>query len=235
MAEVNNANVASNGNVDYSAQSKLPQIPAELQGKDLKVQGQVDKQSLKKKLTDFLISDKIDSVGNYLYNCVFRPGIRNLLWQIGSGALSMFLLGGMNVQAPNMGGGYVPGVGWQGARRDPYPYQNQYGYMNPQPYNGYGYAQPQPGPYQPQPNTPSVNDISYGSKDEAWLVLDRLGQELRRYGKVKVADVYTYSGLTGLESNWVQQTTGWTNLATAQPIMRTDGRWMIQFPPVQMI
>ena len=216
---------------------RLPQVPTEFQGKDTKIKGTKDKPTLKNKVMSFLSSDRIDSIGSYLYNYVLKPGFIYLLWQVGTNALSMTLLGGNNQAQPNMGGGgFIPGYGYQPARRDPVPYQSYGSWQAQQP--GYGYAQPQsqpsvisnmPGQYL------NLNDISFTSRDDAWMVLDRMGNELRRYGRVRVADFYNAAGITGQEGNWTLTSTGWTNLATAQPKMRTDGRWIIEFPPTQVI
>ena len=220
--------------------SNLPQVPEEFHGKDKKVTGQKDKKTIKQKVANFIASDKLDTIGSYLCNYVLKPGIIGLLWQLGSQALSMSLFGGNNVQNPNMvGGNYIPGYGYQPVRRDPIPYQNYGMWQNQQPgYGGYGYAQPQtqPGVVPAGPNQYlNLNDISFDTRDDCWLVLDRMGNELRRYGKVRVADFYNAAGITGQEGNWTLQGRGWTNLATAQPKMRTDGRWIIDFPPVQML
>jgi hypothetical protein len=77
--------------------------------------------------------------------------------------------------------------------------------------------------------------ISFDTKDDAWLILDRMQREIARYKRVRVADFYNYAGITGQEGNWTLSSTGWYNLQDAHPVMRTDGRWIIDFPPVQSI
>ena len=223
-------------NPSYGNNPNLPPVPPEFQNKNMQVHGQMDKPTLKRRVMDFLMSDKLDSMGNYLFYCVFGPSMKNLLWQLGAGALSMTLFGSGPAGAPGGmtgGGSYVPGYGWQPARRDPYPYQNQYnGWTQPQQNYGYGYAQPQPAPMPQQ--QPGLNDISFNTRDDAWLVLDRLGREIGRYGKVRVADFYAAAGFTAPD-NWALQGAGWTSLANVQPTMRTDGRWVIPFPQPVMV
>ncbi len=193
---------------------------------------QVDKPTIGKKMVNFLFSDKIDSVANYLTYYILGPSLKDLVFKMATGGLQMVLFGGQNNSQP-------PYQGYNG-------YYNNYNYNNngylqarrDQPYNGYqgsgfGYAQPQPGIY--NPSRISLNDISFDSKDDAWTVLDRMSREIGRYGKVRVADFYTFAGITGQEDNWTLQANGWYDLNAAHPLMRTDGRWIIEFPPVQTI
>jgi len=194
-----------------------PQEPAT---KVIKGSAKVEKPKLGKKVVDFLFSDKIDSIANYLAYYILGPSLKNLIFQMGSGALQMALFGGQ-------GGNNMPPMGYNGnfngARRDPTPYERMTQYQN------YGYAQPQPAIIGQRV---SLNDISFDTKDDAWLVLDRMNREIGRYGKVRVADFYTYAGITGQEGNWTLQGNGWYSLNGVSPMMRTDGRWVIDFPPV---
>lgn len=189
--------------------------------KVIKGTAKIEKHGPGRKVIDFLFSDKIDSVANYLAYYILGPSLKDLIFKMGTGALQMVLFGGNTNQAS---GNYIPGYGYQPARRDaPTPYNMM---SNP------GYAQPQPGIYQQRLG---LYDISFDSKDDAWLVLDRMNRDIQRYQKVRVADFYTFAGITGQESNWTLQGTGWYSLGDAHPIMRTDGRWVIDFPPVQSL
>lgn len=192
----------------------------EAKTKVIKGSAKVDKPKLSKKVIGFLFSDKLDSIGTYLAQCIIGPSIKQLIYNMTTGALQMALFNGG--AAPQSSGVYIPGYGYQNARRDP-----------PTPYNTMsnpGYAQPQPGLYGPRV---TLNDISFDSRDDAYLVLDRMARELNRYGKVRVADFYTFAGITGQEGNWTLQANGWYSLADAHPMLRTDNRWIIEFPPVQ--
>ena len=183
----------------------------------------IDKPKLGKRVINFLFSDKIDSVSNYLAYYILGPSLKELVFKMITGGAQMALFGGQNqMQPPYPGyGGYTNG--YMQARRDPVPYNQM---SNP------GYAQPQPGLYQPHVG---LNDISFDTKDDAYVVLDRMNREIGRYGKVRVADFYIFAGITGQENNWTLQGNGWYDLNTAHPMMRTDGRWIIDFPPVQSI
>lgn len=186
----------------------------------------VDKPRFSKKVINFLFSDKIDSIGNYLITSILGPDLKNLVFRMVTGGVQMALFGGNTVSGYPGPSPYVPGYnGYQNARRDPIPYNT----MGAPGYQ-YGYAQPQPTVMTPRID---ISNISFDTKDDAWRVLDRMGHELRRYGKVRVADFYTFAGVTGQDGNWVIQGTGWYDLNGANPVMRTDGRWIIQFPPIQ--
>lgn len=192
--------------------------------KVIKGEAQIDKPSLSKKIVSFLVSDKIDSIGDYLANYILGPGLKKLAYDICNNALQMFLLGGQASNQPNQNywsNGW--NNGYNSARRDPY-YYNQQSYP--------GYAQPQPGLITPKFG---LNDISFATKDDAYLVLDRMNVDIGRYGKVRVADFYTYAGITGQEGNWTLQGNGWYDLNQAHPMQRTDLRWIIDFPPVQTL
>lgn len=195
----------------------------EAKEKVIKGSAKVEKKKFSKKIIDFLFSDKIDSMGNYLAYSILGPSLKNLIFQLGNGMLSMALFGGGSI-APGGSGTYIPGYGYQTARREPVPYSNM---ANP------NYAQPQVMGYAPQ--RVGMNDISFDSRDDCYLVLDRMNREIARYGKVRVADFYTFAGITGQEGNWTLQANGWYNLNDAHPMMRIDGRWIIEFPPVQPI
>lgn len=197
----------------------------EIKGPVVKGSVHVDKPKFSKKVINFLFSDKIDSIGNYLVTSILGPDLKNLVFRMVTGGIQMALFGGNTVGygAPSP---YVPGYnGYQTARRDPVPYNT----MGAPGYQ-YGYAQPQPTVMTPRID---ISTISFDTKDDAWRVLDRMGHELRRYGKVRTADFYTFAGVTGQEGNWAIHGTGWYDLTGAMPMQRTDGRWIIQFPPIQ--
>ena len=151
--------------------------------KVIKGTAKVEKRKFGRKMIDFLFSDKLDSVANYLTYYILGPSLKDLVFKMGTGALQMALFGG---NTANTGGNYVPGYGYQPVRRDNYMPYNMMG--NPT------YAQPQPGLYQQRV---SLNDISFDTRDDAQLVLDRMCREINRYGKVRVADFYTFAGITG--------------------------------------
>jgi hypothetical protein len=196
--------------------------PEEPKDKVIKGTAKLEKKSAGKKVIDFLFSDKLDAIGNYLGYYILGPSLKELIFKLVTGATQMALFGGNAAVTNNTNSNYIPGYGYQPGRRDPLTYNNA---SNP------GYAQPIG--YQQQ--RVALGDISFDTKDDAWLVLDRMGREIQRYGKVRVADYYNFAGVTGQESNWALQSSGWYMLGDAHPMMRTDGRWVIEFPPVQSL
>ena len=210
---------------DNNTTNNYQAIGTEENGRVTKGLVTIEKQTPSKKIINFLFSDRLDSVGTYLMQCILRPNLKDLMFKIGMGALQMFIYNG-NVNDPNNGGNYIPGYGYQPARRDPGMY-NSYS-MQP----NYAYAQPQPGYYRPNMG---INDVVFQTRDDVLLVLDRMRNEIQRYQRVRMADFYTFAGITGQESNWVLQNTGWRNIDAAHPIMRTDGRWGVEFPPPQQL
>lgn len=228
MAEQNNTPVQ--GQVGQPQQTNYNDLSSEPKSKVIKGKAKQEK-NIAKKVVGFLFSDKIDSVANYLTWYVLGPSLRDLIFKLGTGALQMALYGGQGGAGVPPMGGYGYGAGYSSnARRDPVPYNTMYGY----PQAGYGYAQPQVQPAVYQQRI-TLNDISFDSRDDALLVIDRMQEEIRKYQKVRAADFYTFAGITGQESNWTLQSNGWYDLSQAKPLMRTDGRWMIDFPPPVMI
>ena len=210
----------ANEPINYNTQEAATKV--------IKGAAKVDKPPLGKRIVKFLFSDKLDAVGNYLAYYILGPSLKDLVFKLGNGALQMALYGGQGGYGGiGMGAGnYIPGYGYQPVRRDPVPYNNMYQNAPPPP----GYANPAPGPVNYGGHV-GLTDISFDTRDDAYLVLDRMNRELQRYRRVRVADFYTYAGITGQEGNWTLQSTGWTDLTAARPVMRTDGRWMIEFPP----
>lgn len=194
-------------------------IPEEPKEKVVKGSVKVEKKKIGKRVVDFLFSNRLDDMGSYLMQTYVRPGIGNLFYSLICGAAGVMFGRGGSVPPPS--GYYQPGYGYQPGRRDPYQYNTV---------SNQAYAQPQSVAYSQRV---SMNDVSFDTKDDAYLVLDRMAREITRYGKVRVADFYIFSGVTGQEGNWALQANGWYTLGDAHPILRTDGRWIIDFPPVQ--
>lgn len=196
----------------------------EAKTKVIKGTARIEKKSMSKKIVDFLFTDRIDSIFSYIGQFIVVPTLKKLLFDSIVNGANIAINGQSSVMTPQYqqsSGTYIPGYGYQSLQRPQVPYNTM---ANPT------YAQPAPG-YFPQRVT--LNDISFDSKDDAYLTLDRMARDIARYGKVRVADFYTYAGITGQEDNWTLQSCGWYNLGAARPLMRMDGRWCIDFPPVQ--
>lgn len=220
-------------NTNYSApksQTVASGNNAPADGKSIKGSVKVDKPTLKQRVTGFLFSDKIDSIASYLTSYILGPSLKDLIFKMGLGALQMTLYGGTNGMAsPNNTGSYIP------VRRDPVPYDTMSQQMTPY---GYGYPYGTQSPVRPPMMAGqfgNTNSVSFDSKDAANVVLDRMKNVLALYGRVRVADFYDSAEITGYESNWTLQGNGWYDLSAAQPVLRTDGRWMLSLPPVRQL
>lgn len=212
-------------NTNYGQISAQIETPPEVK-KAIAGSAVYEKPTFIKKLTDFLFSDKLDNVSLYLTKAILGPSLKELIFKMGVGALQMTLFDGQGGNMSNMGGGsYVPGYGYRPAiNTSQMPYNML---SNP------GYAQPMNGnvPIQ-QGVRVNVRDISFQSRDDVYVVIDRMNNIIRQYGKVKVADFYNLSGITGQEDNWTLQNCGWYNLMDAKPVACMNGRFIIDFPPV---
>jgi len=68
--------------------------------------------------------------------------------------------------------------------------------------------------------------------EDARNTLDRLHDDLRNYGKAKLADLYEYGEIPG--SEYVNQDWGWRELKNVQ-LYQSGGGWMLSFPPLVQI
>ena len=186
---------------------------ANLEPNRLKGQFKVEKKSLSKRLINFLFSDKIDSIGNYLIYDILGPTLRDLLYKSVVGAAGMTIYGSVRDTGNAMERKYA------GARQDysamSRPGPNQF-YAQTQATPQYGYG---------------IYDISFNTKDDALYQLDRLQVLIAKYGKVRVKDFYTDVGYTPPPGNWALDGAGWYNLDNVTAVPTSNGRWIIDFPP----
>ena len=70
------------------------------------------------------------------------------------------------------------------------------------------------------------SEIELESRDEAYLVIDRLGDIIEEYGLATVADLYDLCGITTeyTDENW-----GWTS-ARYMSVIRSRRGYMLQLP-----
>lgn len=222
--ETNNQNATN-----YNAASGNPSgVPNQSNQPSIKSYVKVEKPTLKKKVLGFLFSDKIDSIGSYLTNYILGPSLKELGFRMITGAAQMALFGNGTVQPPT-NNGLVPGWG---------NVQNRSNIINYA-----AFSQPQPTYVQsPIIPTPSMslgfggtNEVTFATKDVANVVLDRMRNVLATYGKCKVADFYRSAEISPPANNWTLESNGWYDLSTAQPMMTTDGRWILSLPQVRQL
>lgn len=183
-----------------------------------------EKKTLGKKIVDSLFSDKIDSMFSYISSNILWPGLKQLMYDLGNNALRIIFLGNAaGTTSSGTTGTFIPGQGWQpsNVRREPFAYNN---ISNP------GYAQPQI--FTPPSGT---DNVIIQTRDGANLILDRLRNCMNTYHVVHLADFYRAAEVTGQESNFALQASGWYDISGAQIYPTTDGRWIIKMPPLQRV
>lgn len=193
----------------------------EMEENRLKGQIKVEKKSFTRKIIDFLFSDKIDSIGNYLTYEVVRPTIIDLIYKsiVGAAGMALYNSAAQRNQNPLQ-------QRYSGAQRNYTPY-DQMAYQAP-PGQFYANVQAAPGYYG---QGLGLNDISFNTKDDALYQIGRLKDMITRYGKVRVSDYYLDVGYTPPPSDWAVQGAGWYSIEGAKPVPTTNGRWIINFPP----
>lgn len=185
---------------------------ANLEPNRLKGNFKVEKKTLSKRLINFLFSDKIDNIGNYLIYDILGPTLRDLLYKSVVGAAGMTIYGSVRDTGNAMERKYA------GARRDYSAMArqdpDQY-FAPPQPRSQYGYG---------------IYEISFDTKDDALYRLDRLQALIAKHGKVRVKDFYDDIGYSP-KGNWAIEGIGWYNLDNVTAVPTSTGRWIIDFPP----
>ena len=195
---------------DYN---KKPEAPLFEENK-YKGKFKIEKKPLMKRIVDFLFSDKIDSIGNYITYDVLGPAIRDLIYKSIIGAAGMAVYGSVRDTAN--------------------PLERKYG-SAPRDYSALSRA-PQ-GQFYSNPSVPvggqynvGLYDITHDSKDIAEYYLDRLKVRIATYGKARVKDFYEDVGYTPPSSNWAVEGLGWYNLDDVHCVPTSNGRWLIDFP-----
>lgn len=160
-----------------------------------------------KQATLFVVSD------------VVLPGLRNLLFDMGTEGLKKLLFGDA---APR---------GRQGTRGPVIDYRSRFQttirpydtrYESQSPINAYSRV---------RQNRHEINDVIVGTREEAETVIERLITVLDQYDVVSLAALYE---LLGLETSYIDNKWGWTNLASAQVRQIRQG-YLLELPPLEEI
>lgn len=170
------------------------------------------KKSLSKRVIDALFDQKVDEAIDYAKQNVIKPGIRRLIFDAFMGSLSMIFFG----DARGYYGGGQGGRTGGGARGYDRIYDSR---------DRRGESR--------RRSSLEVSDILFETREDAERVLDRLYSDLERYGKVRVADLYSAAGVTG-NSLWTDSNYGWFNLDRAMPYPTAEG-WMLDLPPCESL
>ena len=192
----------------YPANSKTQKLETKRERLDKVANGKVQKRSLTKRFRDSFIANDGRSVGEYVFWDILVPSAKELLNELGRGALEMFLFGEKRGSRTRRDGGtsYV-----------------SYGSL----YRG-GEAR--------EPRRPEMSrgararhdfdEIVMDTRGQAEAVLSSLVDLVMDYGQATVADLYD---LAGLESNYTDDKYGWTDLKDAS-VHRTRGGYILNLP-----
>ena len=191
----------------------------------IKGMSRIEKPTIKKRVVDLLFSDKIESLGTYIFHTYIGPGLLSIGYNAIVGAAGAIFQGrSTNLGAPaQSSGSYVPGLGWQ-----PSGAQNPYQYNRP--YNP-GYSNIQSA----YPASVAYYDITFQTEDAARIAISRMQEVMSKYQKVRIADFYDAAEVSKDGSNWTLNANGWRSLANVYPVLLPNGRWKIEMPPVQQL
>lgn len=170
----------------------------------------IKKKTFGRKVLDMFLSEKIDDVGDYITHNVVGPGIKSLLYDMVNSAISMMFWGDPNVRRNNRNGssGSRANDIWNASNR------NREGSRSTRP--AYDY-----------------DDFIFESREDAERVLDRLYDQLDRYNKVRVADLYEAVGKSP-EGNYTVNYYGWYSLRGAGTYPTSEG-WALDLPKCESL
>lgn len=170
------------------------------------------KKTLSKRIVDALFDEKIDEAIDYAKNNVIKPGMYRLIFDAIMGSLSMIFFNdaryGYSFREPGTGGRTG------GSRYSRVFDERRDGRSG-------------------RRSTLEVDDILFETRDDAERVLNRLYSDLERYGRVRVADLYSAAGVSG-NSMWTDNNYGWFNLDRAAPYPTAEG-WALDMPPCESL
>lgn len=190
-----------------------PNLPSNSKHTERKKLEQVTTTTVTKKKSNFgtkaisaFVGEDIHNVGEYLLYDVTIPAIKNTLSDLVSQGIERLLFGESSPRSCNTSGGSRvsygsysrPGLA-PGNRRDASPRTRRYH---------------------------DFSEIELESRDEAYLVIDRLGDLIEEYGLATVADLYDLCGITTeyTDENW-----GWTS-SRNMSVIRSRHGYMLQLP-----
>lgn len=195
------------------------QQPEEPKAGTLKGKAEVKKKKASQKVIDFLFSNRLEDMGTFLVQTILGPGLRNLFYNVGVGALGVMF---------RQNGGYYPN---NTNNSQPYwtPPQTNYSGLSTQAY----WNQQRPVTIAQGPYVNDYKSVIFTYRDDALTVIDRLANQINKYGRVTVRGFYDAAEVSPPLNNWAIDGTGWHTVQGAHPVMTSDGRWIIEMPPVQ--
>lgn len=172
---------------------------------------QTKKKPWYKRAADTFMAEDANSIGSFIIRDIVVPTIRDTIYDIITGGLSMAMYGSTKARSKNRpsgvgGGSYVS-------------------------YGSYSTQQQQKAQPMRQADRINVDDLIFGMADEAHQVIDALCDRLERYGTVTVQDLYD---LIGISAPRTAMYWGWNDLSEARVRKIRDG-WLIELPRPQAL
>ena len=170
---------------------------------------QTKKKPWYKRAADTFIAEDADSIGSFIVRDIVVPTIRDTIYDIITGGLSMAMYGSTKARSgrksgtPN-GGSYIS-------------------------YGSYSSSTSTNQRPQVRPDRISVDDLIFGMADEAHQVIDAMCDRLEIYGTVTVQDLYD---LIGISAPRTAMYSGWTDLSQARVRKIREG-WLVELPKAQ--
>ena len=166
------------------------------------------KQGIGRKFADTFLADNAKDVKTYIFSDVIVPTIRDGLFDVISGGLSMILYGDS-----------------RSARRGS---RSTGSYVN---YSSYSSPSKKERPKPVSSNRFAYNDIIFETRSDAVDVKETMMDILDQFNVVSVADYYE---LAGLDSSFTDQKYGWKSLDNVTLSRDGDG-YKLRMPPATMI
>lgn len=168
------------------------------------------KKSLGRRFKDVFLGGEFNSATRYIAAEVLLPALRNMVVDATTKGVERMIYGDSNV-ARRSSGGSRPRVSYQT------PVDR-------------GYARPSPRANLPDQSRRNQSaDIILSSREEAELVLERLGDIIETYDVASVADLHD---MVGLPSTFVDNNWGWSSLQYARVVQIREG-FLLDLPPVE--
>lgn len=208
---------------DYQSNAKKNKEPRENKRVERVITTEVvlQKKSLGRKFRDLFIEADFKSVMRYVIYEVLLPAARNTIVDASSKGIERMMYGESAIRRRNYGVG--PRVTYNSPIRR--------GYIEPG--SGVTYHRPPPiGPSRIAGPARNVrDDLIFGSREEAALVLEKMNDVIDQYECVSVADL---NDLVGLETSHVDYKWGWGYLPNIQIRQIREG-FLLDLPPAEPI
>lgn len=159
-----------------------------------------------------LIAEDVTDMGDLFVSGIIQPAIRNLIWDLGTNALSSTLYGTSAKGQRRIGGPNVMVGGPVTTMRQ----------RVGEALVGNGMPQMT----QRDRAMHNFENLQFEDRESAIEVFEALVARIVKYRFATVADLYDYSGVTGsyIDRNW-----GWSDLSTAD-IRQYRGGWLLDLP-----